>query len=446
MAIDDIVALSLSVQDASPKAAVFDVPLMLAKTPYVGGRTYSVSPSGLTAMTTDGFNTYDKAYVQMSKWIAQSGGAARAIIYGRTTLQTHVLTLIPVIANTDVGDIVSLTLKYQGVTATVTHTIVTNTVDAIVTALVSAINASDVGTAGVTAAPDDTPATLMTLTADVDGDYIDVDGVNFNHFSVEDTSSEGSIAAQLASIQAAIGGTFYGLVHDSMSANEIALFAAHAEANRLIYAADVVDSEVADSGVSDDVVSTLADLNYHRTIVGVSNFSSSRAYSTLLGRQLGQTGGTSNFAFQRLSSVAGATLSTSQVTNVKAKGGQVFHDVLGIDTTQGGRAVSGRPLDITHGSDLLRSRIQVNVFGVLVNNEKVNYTTDGVSQMKSAIEGALLTSAGDEFVAPGFFVTPPNLADISSAVKESRNLPDVEFHAVLTGAIESVTIAGTLSL
>jgi len=118
----------------------------------------------------------------------------------------------------------------------------------------------------------------------------------------------------------------------------------------------------------------------------------------------------------------------------------------GIALTDTGRAGSGRPFDITHGVDQLQADIETSVLLVFANNPKVPYNSTGLLQIKSAIEGPLLAAQSAGFIEPGWFVSMPTLADISAANKANRVLPSVTFHALATGAIESVAIAGQLSL
>ena len=91
MAITDIVAVTISVQDSAPKAVAFDTPLIVAKAPFVGARLYGLTPSGLADMVTDGFATYSRAYQLASRMAGQSGGAAQAYVFSRTTQHTPTL-------------------------------------------------------------------------------------------------------------------------------------------------------------------------------------------------------------------------------------------------------------------------------------------------------------------------------------------------------------------
>ncbi len=66
--------------------------------------------------------------------------------------------------------------------------------------------------------------------------------------------------------------------------------------------------------------------------------------------------------------------------------------------------------------------------------------------IKAAIEGVLVADQTAQFIEPGWFVDVPTIASISAADKAARLLKNITYSAVLTGAIESATVAGTLSV
>src|SRR4051812_24078187 len=128
MGLSDIISVALTIADATPKSPTFDTPLLMAKAPFVGYRLYNLNPSGLAAMTTDGFAESSRAYQKLSTMAAQSGGAGKAYVYARTTNQSHILRITPDITKTSVGSVVAFDLTYAGSTVSVSHTVVTNTV------------------------------------------------------------------------------------------------------------------------------------------------------------------------------------------------------------------------------------------------------------------------------------------------------------------------------
>jgi hypothetical protein len=83
-----------------------------------------------------------------------------------------------------------------------------------------------------------------------------------------------------------------------------------------------------------------------------------------------------------------------------------------------------------------------------LNSEKVGYNATGRAQIQSAIEAALVAAEGPVGVPgtiePGWTVTPPPLDNLVD--KAARVMRPFLFNAVMTGAVNSVEISGTLTL
>lgn len=444
MSLQDIVAVSISVSDAAPKAVAFNTPLILCKAPFVGYRLYNANPVGLAAMTTDGFASYSRGYQLLSALSAQTGGAGKAYVYARTTQQTHHLRFIPDITKTIVGSVIEFDITYQGVTSSISHTVATNTVDAIIDAVEILIDASLAGIAGITTTPSGGTATYLDLIADTAGDFIQLDGFG-PEVTLQDTSTDGSVAAQLTAVQVALGEAFYGLLIDGFSEAEINLAAAFAESNRKIHLAlSPDDAIVTDTSSPTDVATD--QLARNRTGVAFTRNMTGEQHASLLGLMLGKTPGSATWRHKRLAGVTADVLTATEESVRDGKNAMSYTSKRSIGLTDSGRAGSGRPFDITHGVDQLQSDIETSVLLVFANNDKVPFNQTGLAQIKASVEGPLAAAQAAGLLEPGWFVQMPELADISDADKAGRTLPDVTFSAVFTGAIESVTIAGTISL
>ncbi len=444
MALTDIVSVSISVQDASPKAVAFNTPLIMCKAPYVGYRLYNANPVGLAAMTVDGFATYSRGYQLLSALSAQTGGAGKAYVYARTTQQAHILDLTVDISKTIVGQVIEFDISYQGVTSSISVTVAVDSVNAILDLIETAIDASLAGIAGIGVAPDNATATKLTLTADVDGDFILLDGFG-PEILVTDVSVDGGLAAQLAAVQVALGEAFYGVLIDGFSETEINLAAAFAESNRKLHLAlSADDTVITDTTSPTDVATDQA--ARHRTQVDFTRNMSGSQHAALMGLMLGKTPGSATWRHKRLAGVTADVFTATEESVLLGKNAGSYTSKRSVGLTDSGRAGSGRPLDITHGVDQLQADIETSVLLVFANNDKVPYNQTGLAQIKAAIEGPLAGAQAAGLIEPGWFVQMPALADISDADKAGRTLPDVTFSAVFTGAIESVTIAGTISL
>ena len=449
MAISDIVSVSISIQDSAPKAVAFDTPLIVAKAPYVGGssRLYNVSPAGLSAMATDGFPTYSRAYQMVSAMSAQSGGAGQVYVYSRAAQQTQTVDLTVLTASAPVGKVISFDLSYQGVTSTIEVTVVTSTVDAILDLIEAAIDASAAGIAGVGVTPDNATATKLTLTADVAGDFFQIDLGSEACVVLEDVSTAGTnFATELAAAKASLGESVYGLLIDGYSETEINLAATFALANRMIFVGLSTDAEIYDSGDTADVASDLqAATNHYARVEFTRNPTGDRA-AALLGLMLGQVPGSATWAYQVLAGVTPDDLSDSHKAAAEAKNAGLYVRTRGVAHTVEGYAASGRQLDITHGVDFLKADIETRVFQQLINAPKIPFNATGLSIIESAIRAALGASESSGLIEPGWTVTMPSLVGYSSVDKAARLLRTVTFSATLSGAVHRVVIAGTLTI
>lgn len=445
--IADIVDVEISIQDSAPKAVEFDTIVVMAKAPFAGGRLYAVSPQGLAAMATDTFPSSSRAKQIVSRMSGQSGGVGQAYIWGRTANQTQALDLTVDITATAVGTVIAFDISYAGVTSPISVTVAVNTVNAILDLIEAAIDASAAGIAGAAVAPDNATATKLTLSNASAGTFVQLDGFPAS-IQLTDTSAAGtSFAAELAAMKAELGEEVYGLLIDGYSEAEIAIAAAFAEANHMVFLGQSADNAILTSSTT-DVASDLQTAGYNRSAVCVSRYMSGDMAAAELGRQLGQTPGTSNWAMQQLAGVSADTFSDAAHAHARAKHAITYTTTRGEAHTWDGWAASGRYFDITHGVDALQADIETRVYQVQLNNEKVPYNATGRAMVQSAMEAALVAAEGPigvpGTIEPGWRVTPPELNN--SVDKAARVMRPFQFNAVMTGAVNSVEIAGTLTL
>ncbi len=106
---------------------------------------------------------------------------------------------------------------------------------------------------------------------------------------------------------------------------------------------------------------------------------------------------------------------------------------------------SGEYIDIIRGVDWSEARIQELIYQVLINNIKVPFTDDGIQAVDSQLKAALQEGI-DVGLYASYETTVPLAADVSATDKGNRLLPDVEFVAILAGAINKVQVNGIVSL
>jgi hypothetical protein len=447
--IADIIAVAIAVQDSAPRAVAFDTPLIMADAPYVGSRLYSVSPAGLTDMVADGFSVNSRAYQIMAAMKKQSGGVGKAYIYNRTTQFTQALEMVPDITVTSVGYVINFDVTYNGVTSSISYTVVTNTVDAILDGIEALVDASPAGLAGITTTPDNATATKLTFIPGTAGKFVQIDGFG-REIKLTDTGADGSLNAQLVAAKAELGEAVYGLLIDSYAETEINIAAAFAETNDMLFLGQSADNGILVVGTTTDVASDLKGFSYNRSAVCFSRYMSDDFAAALLGRQLGQPPGTSEWSGQTLTGVRADKLTTAAHSSARGKRALTYTTDRNVAHTWDGFAASGRFFDIQHGVDALKADIQTRAYQVWLNAEKVPFNATGEAMYESAIRGALVAAEGTPavpgLIEPGWDIVMPDLATVSPTDKAARHLKTIRFTAQLTGAIDSTEIAGVLTL
>jgi hypothetical protein len=447
--IADIIAVTIAIQDSAPKAVEFDTIALVCKAPFAGARLYDITPQGLAQMVTDTFSTSSRAYQIMARMAGQVGGAAQAYIWGRTNQQTQSLVLIPDITVTAIGTVIAFSITYAGVTSSISITVVTNTVDAICDLLVTAIGASAAGIAGIVATPDNATATKITLSNAVPGTFVQLDGFP-RSIQLEDTSAAGtSFANELTAMKAELGESVYGLLIDGYSQTEINLAAAFAESNHMVFLGQSADDEIITSQ-TDDVASDMKTAGYTRSAVCFSRYMTGDFAAALMGRQLGQTPGSSNWAFQQLTGVSADVLTSAAHTFARGKRALTYTTDRNVAHTWDGFAASGRFFDLTHGVDALKADIETRAYQVFLNAEKIPFNATGVAMLEAPIRAALTAAEGNVgeagTIEPGWTVTMPSLVGYNAVDKAARHLRTAYFTAVATGAVNKLTVAGTITL
>ena len=166
--------------------------------------------------------------------------------------------------------------------------------------------------------------------------------------------------------------------------------------------------------------------------------------------------GTETWAYKTLESVGVSSYTEAQVATQLAKNCNVYTQIGGKNVTYNGITLGGEWIDIMRYVDYLASAIQQSVYSLLSASVKVPYNAAGLVAIGAAIQKVLAKGqadgaidstdyADDGTVIPGYTVTLPDMADISSATRATRVLSGVKFTARLTGAIHTVQIEGTLT-
>lgn len=259
-----------------------------------------------------------------------------------------------------------------------------------------------------------------------------------------EAGDSGDYVAALTAIEA-VDADWYGLVIESRVQATIEAVAVFAESRIVQFFALTSDADVK-NGVAANVLKNLNAAANDRTSVWYSDDTDNHLASAIVGLQLPKNPGSTNWAHKTVSGPAFDALTATQQQNIETDKGNQYIRVAGINVTQFGQVVSGEFIDVIRGSDFLQARIQELVYFELVNSEKIPYTNDGIAMIEARLREALQLGVANQIINDDFEIITPDVADISVLDKGNRFLPDVEFEATLTGAINKTRIRGRLVL
>lgn len=438
MAITDIVEVTITVQDSIPSVANFgSIAVFAYHTNYVGFRTYNASPSGLAAMVTDGFATNDPAYLAVSAIAAQNPGVPQVKVFARTAENQQQIDLD--FTSQGEGFVHTFDVSNGGSFTTCSYTEQAGDTDTdIATALHTEANAVD----GVSST--DNADGTISLSPTNTGERVYLKNI-VRQITVDDASADAGIDTDLTAAVVE-DPDFFGVILDSNCASEIEAAASWCESNKKMLLGNCMDSDIVGSG-SADVASALSSSSYHFSAVMFSRDPQGYGNAALMSRQFSRSPGSSTWAFKTLSGVQADALTATELNNARGKNALTYVNTKGIKHTFDGKAASGRFLDVTRGIEWLHANLEADVFTVIANAEKIPYTNLGVSQIEAVVRKRLsIAQNTNGLLAPGWTVSVPNVADVSTTDKGNRLLPDVEFSAELAGAVHKVQIDGSVQV
>lgn len=255
--------------------------------------------------------------------------------------------------------------------------------------------------------------------------------------------------AALAAIQAEDDSWYFVSIVPVASADTEALqVAAWTETQTKIFFSQSGDTDIITSA-TDDQGSVLKGLGYNRTVTLYRPTSKASEYAEAgwAGEGAPFAPGSSTWAYKDIVGATPDKLTTAQKNAAHGKNVNTFTTVAGADITEKGKVASGEWIDVIIGLDWLKARLQETIYGALVAQRKISYDDAGITAVAGLVQ-AVLEEAGRKGILQldSIVLTVPKYADISSADKTARKLPDVKFTALLQGAIHLVEINGTVSV
>lgn len=410
----------------------------------------SRSYSDLPEMVDDGFTSKTPEYRAAQKAFAQKPRPKTVKIIkalGKPTLKYKIDVLA--VTNT-----FAYVVKMKGATIADTTCTYTSdgsaTNDEIVNGLLALINA--IASKNFTAASVGAGGSLdLEITGNAAGDWFSVEIVDLSALMIECTHAEPAttIATDLDAVQN-YDSDWYGFTYLYPSDACVKAAAAWAETQTKIYVQAMSDSTIATAADGGgDTASDLKALAYARTAIMYHPDPASFTSSAWMGRVLPTEPGKATWKFKNLKGVAGATLSTTQRTNLRAKNANGYTVVGARATTWEGKTVDGDFIDVTRNIDWLDDRMQKRVYNALEANDIVPFTDEGIQIIRNEMEATLDEAVERKILVGGDespVITVPKAAEVDEADRGNRNLPDMNWSGRLAGAVHKVQVNGNVTV
>lgn len=142
----------------------------------------------------------------------------------------------------------------------------------------------------------------------------------------------------------------------------------------------------------------------------------------------------------------GRPLTSAQKTALMARNANYVDREGGNNVTRMGLTSGGEWIDIIRGIDWLDQEVTVALRDLLLNQKggKVTYDDEGINRIKEVISSALQRGVNRNLLS-SFTVTVPKAVNCSQQDKRERTLREVSFTGILSGAILTVRVNGSVS-
>jgi len=425
--ISDIVNVNISRETAAVTRASFGVMMHLSLTRVFDAGEIWREYTSAADLLTDGFQESDTAYIAANALFSQPVHPETMIVAERGTADTATLT--PTVANST-----AYSVTINGTTFSYTSDS-SATASEIVAGLIAAVNG---GAEPVTA----TGSTTLILNPDVASTYYSLTASE--NLSIAYTASN-SFATDIANIRE-VQDTWYAITSHSHVKADVQAVAAAIEPLKKIYGYSSGVAAIVSTD-TDDLASELKASGYDRTF-GLYDVDANTTYAEAawLGVMLPKDPGSATWKFKTLTGVEQDSPTTTESTRARGKNINTYETIGGVDITREGVMASGEFIDVIVGADWMESRMEENVYSILVNSDKIPYIDAGATVIEGQIRGVLQEAVAADYITSDYTVTVPKVSSVSAATKATRVFPTITFQATLAGAIHKTTINGTVTV
>lgn len=445
MSLDDIVNIQISSQTASVSRAGFGYGLILGVHQKTLNRVDWYNKSDWsTAMVADGYATTDPIYLAAQRYFAQNPSPTKVAV-GRVQADQLTVTIEAVQNSTQYGFTIEC-----GTPGSPTQVTFTSDADATQTEIADGLVASANGGAEASYITASNVGDDVQIVLDGDDPMVVV--LNQSPTLMEISDPEGTVEDLDTALAAIVleDSDWYGICAVDRTAAQVQKVMDWVEAQVKIFVTASADSNIINQafGVDNTSIAYYCHNNsFARSMVLYSgDAATDYPDAAWLGKCLPKDAGSITWAFKTLAGISADTLTSTQRGHALDKYANVYETVAGVSITQFGTTGANEYMDITRGVDWLRATMQEDIYTKLVNLDKIPYTDKGIASIESSVRKALEAGIDRNFIASITSITTPAAADVSAANKAARLLQDVEFTALLAGAIHEIEVQGVVTV
>lgn len=294
------------------------------------------------------------------------------------------------------------------------------------------------------------PFAPFLVTGSATGNWFSLEVADTAALSLDETHVDPGLASDLDAILLEQP-DWYCLLTNYNSQAYVLAAATWVETQVKIYVVDVPETEAINTAVSiaTDTLTALKTAAFSRTAGSYHHRPATFMSAAWAGRVLPIDPGGDTWALKQLVGVGmPSKLTATHRANLEAKNANFITVAFGKNVTLGGHTADGDFIDVTRGLDWLNDDMTKGVGGVLIGNDKIPYSDDGVVMITNEVHASLdrAVRRGVLRATPKPTVTAPKVADIDAGTRGIRLLPDIEFNGQTEGAIHKVAIAGHVSV
>lgn len=440
MSLDSIVKVNIDRQTKLPSQKGFGVPAIISPDAAAFSQLVTTfnADTALEELIGLGVTTASQLYKLVSKMVSQNPKVEKLKVIKQTGLVAQVSKVQILTVASETAYVITL----DGVDYTYTSDIDATQAE-ILAGLIALINPLT----QVNAVANGLDALDITSTTPGQGFSLTVT-VNLAATSV--TANNGPVEDLMAAREE--DDDWYFLLSTVHTAFQTKLIAGYIETVIKVFGAQTDEADSKNLPFGTDTTSLLKFLNsklYDRTFPMWVGDLADYKLAAIVGLMAPKDPGSATWKFKEPNAVSADKLTSSEKKNIQDKKGNVLTTVAGFNIFEEGVMASGEFIDIIVGTDFLQARIQENVFGLLVTEDKVPFTDGGIQAIGLQVEQILELGVKRQILVGGEDgpkVTLPKRSETQAADRANRFLRDVKFSGFYAGAVHKVQIDGTLSI